>query len=61
MKILGNSTGITQELIDVLQGLFPNELPVQHLDSCELARLQGQQDVIRKLIALYKEQIGDDT
>lgn len=61
LKVLGNSSGITQGLIDVLHELFPNEIPTNLEDVNDLRRLQGQQDVIRKIEALYKDQIGDDS
>lgn len=61
MNVLGNTTGITQGLIDELQSLFPPTLPVVSITENELARLQGQQDVIRKIIALYEENLGEDT
>ena len=60
-KVLGQSYQITPGLLDELHELFPNEIPMQTLTPAELARLQGQQDVLRKIESLYKEQIGEDT
>ena len=60
-KVLGQSHQITQGLLDELRRLFPNEIPTQAVTLVDIARLQGQQDVLRKIESLYKEQIGEDT
>lgn len=47
MKI---TTTAIEEVIEVLISKYPNGLPKNHVDSFELGRLIGQQDVIRYLV-----------
>lgn len=47
---------ITRELLDYLEAKFPNRIPSKSLSLEDLHRLQGQQDVIRKLRHVHDEQ-----
>ena len=47
---------IPADLIEFLYFIYPNELPVHFSTDKEFARLQGQQDVIRRLVGEMKEQ-----
>ena len=48
---------ISQELIDRLSGIYRDELPRNELSQVALARLIGQQDVIRHLQQIRDQQI----
>ena len=52
---------VTQELLDVLEESFPDKLPRENREGrlpsgAELARLIGQQDVMRFLYQLHRKQ-----
>ena len=49
MKVLGYSLSITEALLNELESLFPNKLPIEQITSEELAYLRGQQSVVQKL------------
>ena len=59
MKVLGYTLGITTALINELQELYPNRLPLEQVTSEELAFLRGQQSVVNKLNELYNEEYED--
>ena len=59
MKVLGYTLGITTALLNELQELYPNRLPLEHVTSEELAFLRGQQSVVNKLNELYNEDYED--
>ena len=40
---------ITEALIDALETIYPDRLPKLSVSSEDLARLQGQQDVVERL------------
>jgi hypothetical protein len=46
-----NYPAISDELIKCLKDSFPNELPTGNLDSFELGKLIGHQEVIEKMVA----------
>lgn len=49
MKVLGYSLSITEALLNELESLFPDKLPIEQISSEELAYLRGQQSVVQKL------------
>lgn len=49
MKVLGYSLSITEALLNELESLFPDKLPIEQITSEELAYLRGQQSVVQKL------------
>lgn len=49
MKVLGYSLNITEALLNELESLFPDKLPIEQVTSEELAYLRGQQSVVQKL------------
>jgi hypothetical protein len=55
MKVLGNIPSLTEELLNHLKDLFPNQLPANEVSLEEVRYLQGQQSVIRKLEELYNQ------
>lgn len=55
MKVLSNNLSLTKGLLEKLQELFPNTLPVSPITVEELRFLQGQQSVLSKLEELYNE------
>jgi hypothetical protein len=59
MKVLGYTLGITTALLNELQELYPNRLPLEQVTSEELAFLRGQQSVVNKLNELYNEEYED--
>jgi hypothetical protein len=59
MKVLGYTLGITTALLNQLQELYPNRLPLEQVTSEELAFLRGQQSVVNKLNELYNEEYED--
>jgi hypothetical protein len=59
MKVLGYTLGITTALLNELQELYPNRLPLEQVTSEELAFLRGQQSVVNKLNELYNEDYED--
>jgi hypothetical protein len=59
MKVLGYTLGITTALLNELQELYPNRLPLTQVTSEELAFLRGQQSVVNKLNELYNEDYED--
>jgi hypothetical protein len=59
MKVLGYTLGITTALLNELQELYPNRLPLTQVTSEELAFLRGQQSVVNKLNELYNEEYED--
>jgi len=59
MKVLGYTLGITTALLNQLQELYPNRLPLTQVTSEELAFLRGQQSVVNKLNELYNEEYED--
>lgn len=50
---------LEQVIIDALMEDFPNKLPEKEISNFELGRLLGQQDVINKLKAEYRELIEE--
>ena len=59
MKVLGYTLGITTALLNELQELYPNRLPLEQVTSEELAFLRGQKSVVNKLNELYNEEYED--
>ncbi len=59
MKVLGYTLGITTALLNKLQELYPNKLPLEQITPEELAFLRGQQSVVNKLNELYNEDYED--
>jgi hypothetical protein len=51
-----NRLPVTQELLEGLETLFPDRLPSEPPSSLEIARLVGQQQVIRKLRDEFEKQ-----
>ena len=49
MKVLGYSLSITEALLNELESLLPDKLPIEQISSEELAYLRGQQSVVQKL------------
>lgn len=60
MKVLSNNLSLTKGLLEKLQELFPNTLPVSSITVEELRFLQGQQSVLNKLEELYNEIYEDN-
>ena len=50
---------ITTALLNALQELYPDKLPIEQVTSEELAFLRGQQSVVRKLTDIYNEDYGE--
>lgn len=51
-----SSPAIPKDLLDYLQVVFPNKLPDNTVDPCDLGILIGQQRVIQHLQAQFKVQ-----
>jgi hypothetical protein len=47
---------VSKGLLDELERMFPNKIPVEPLTERQFAVLQGQQEVIRKLRREYDRQ-----
>lgn len=56
MKVLNNIQ--LEAILDSLKAKFPNKLPIKTTTEVELARLQGQQDVITIVTALLEKDKG---
>jgi hypothetical protein len=56
MKVLNNIQ--LEAILDSLKAKFPNKLPTKTTTEVELARLQGQQDVITIVTALLEKDKG---
>lgn len=56
MQVLGYSYSITDALLNKLRELYPDRLPTDRITPEELAYLQGQQSIIRKLESLQTEE-----
>jgi hypothetical protein len=59
VNVLGYSLNITTALLNALQELYPDKLPIEQVTSEELAFLRGQQSVVRKLKDIYNEDYGE--
>ncbi len=59
VNVLGYSLNITTALLNALQELYPDKLPIEQVTSEELAFLRGQQSVVRKLTDIYNEDYGE--
>jgi hypothetical protein len=55
MKIFNDNPTLSQELLNHIKALFPNQLPANEISLQKLHYLQGQQSVIRKLEELYNQ------
>jgi hypothetical protein len=51
---------VERSLLEYLDKVFPNSLPVKLLSEAELARLIGQQDVIARLRQIHTEQVKQE-
>jgi hypothetical protein len=60
MKVLGNNFNITVALLDYLEKLYPNKLPLEQITPEELSFLRGQQSVINKLRELQDTDLEED-
>jgi hypothetical protein len=60
MKLLGNDFNITDGLLNHLQHLYPNKLPLEQVSPEELAFLRGQQSIIQKLVGLQNQDYEED-
>ena len=59
VNVLGYSLNITTALLNALQELYPDKLPIEQVTSEELAFLRGQQSVVRKITDIYNEDYGE--
>ena len=51
-----SSPTISRDLMEYLQKVFPNKLPLEPVDAVKLGVLCGQQKVINHLLAEYQRQ-----
>ena len=60
MRVLGNNFNITGDLLNHLQKLYPNKLPLEQVTPEELAFLRGQQSVVDKLVQLQETDLEEE-
>lgn len=51
-----NTPSISRDLMEYLQGVFPDKLPETYQNPEQIGMLMGQQKVIKHLLAAYNSQ-----
>lgn len=60
MRVLGNNFNITVALLEHLDEIYPDRLPLEQITPEELAFLRGQQSVIQKLREMQNTDFEED-
>jgi hypothetical protein len=60
MRVLGNNFNITVALLEHLDSIYPDRLPLEQITPEELAFLRGQQSVLQKLREMQNTDFEED-